>query len=340
MKRAPRQAIVVSNQPSLRSQFFMAAGETLGVAVDFVAYDDLLANPARYGDALIKLEPPEFAESDFSRFDTLSQAYRATLRRLADAADYASLRYLNAPNALLLALDKNACKRHLHGLRVTPVLAEAGEIRDFSSLLTQMQARAKYAVFIKPRFGSGAGGVIALRRHPRNGQCVAYTTLRQQDGRFFNTRKIHRLTKTAELGAYVDRALQGEAIVEAWIAKASVAGETYDLRVVCQFGAIRHIVARASQGAITNLHLNNKTRPLADIALTTAQQQEIAALCRAANTRLGLAVSGVDILMDRRGVPWLIEVNGQGDHIYQDMYDQNVLYREQISRHLLRRFQD
>ena len=323
------RAFVVSNGPSLRSRFFMEAGQAAGVEVRFVTYDTLLNNPESYADALIKLEPPELEECDFARFCDFGAAYRQLLQTLADDPTAASLRYLNTPAAILCALDKKTCKRRLKGLRVTPELPD--EIHDLSGLLAQMDVRGKHAVFIKPRYGAGAGGIIALRRHPANGQCIAYTSLRAVDGRLYNTSRTHRITDMATLGAYVDQILSGDAIVEEWISKASIAEDNYDLRVVCQLGGVKHIVVRCSKGPITNLHLNNNARQLDAISLSDAQKDEIATSCREVNEQLGLSYSGIDILLNKRGIPWLIEVNGQGDHIYQDMYDKNAIYQEQLT---------
>jgi hypothetical protein len=39
----------------------------------------------------------------------------------------------------------------------------------------------------------------------------------------------------------------------------------------------------------------------------------------------------VDVLIERgTDIPYIIEVNGQGDHVYQDMFAHNSIYIQQI----------
>lgn len=46
---------------------------------------------------------------------------------------------------------------------------------------------------------------------------------------------------------------------------------------------------------------------------------------------MDLQYAGVDVLIERgTDIPYIIEVNGQGDHIYQDMYADNSIYTRQI----------
>lgn len=60
-------------------------------------------------------------------------------------------------------------------------------------------------------------------------------------------------------------------------------------------------------------------------------RQRIYLLCRKAVRTLGLRYGGVDVLIERgTDTPYIIEVNGQGDHIYQDMYAHNSIYTRQI----------
>ena len=44
-------------------------------------------------------------------------------------------------------------------------------------------------------------------------------------------------------------------------------------------------------------------------------------------------VAGLDVMLDKKtGKPRIIEINGQGDLLYQDIYGENRIYREQITK--------
>ena len=46
---------------------------------------------------------------------------------------------------------------------------------------------------------------------------------------------------------------------------------------------------------------------------------------------LDLRYAGVDVLIERgTDIPYIIEVNGQGDHVYQEMFEYNSIYTQQI----------
>ncbi len=109
------------------------------------------------------------------------------------------------------------------------------------------------------------------------------------------------------------------------------------MRVVFQFGHIAFMVARQSAGPITNLHLNNQALPVASLGLTPPILDEIGNICaQACSAFPGLSMAGVDILLEQGTLrPRIIEMNGQGDLIYQDIYGENRIYREQ-ARHFLK----
>ena len=43
-----------------------------------------------------------------------------------------------------------------------------------------------------------------------------------------------------------------------------------------------------------------------------------------------LSYAGIDLLVTPSGKFFVIEVNGQGDAIYQDFYEHNNIYKQQI----------
>jgi glutathione synthase/RimK-type ligase-like ATP-grasp enzyme len=323
------QALVVSNEASRRTTYFIKAGEYAGIHTRFITYEELEANLSSYENVLIKLEPPVYRETGLIAGHKRCMEYRCLLTRIGRLKKDKTVRFLNRPEAILHSLDKVKNKAQLAGLRTTPLLASS--VPDFNSLVDLLVKENCLNVFIKPRFGSGAGGIMALRYNRKRGAFAAYTTLARNSTVVYNTKRINRLTDPQEIALLVNTIAAAGLLAEKWILKDSIYGETYDLRVVCQFGRVEHIVVRCSRGAITNLHLNNKARPYDSLRLPPPVEEEINELSLRATKLSGLQYAGIDILIERdTKLPYLIEVNGQGDHIYQDIYDENTIYKKQL----------
>lgn len=323
------QVIVVSNSPSKRTEYFVEAGRNLQAEVRFLTYEELFNCLPLLRQAVVKLEPWVSSETDFLRYALLSEEYKETLQRLDKIILPGDVYFLNPPHALLQALDKKETKQILsaNDLSVTPMLDTP---RSFEELV---QALSDYGrgCFLKPRYGSGAGGIMAIRYQPRQKKWVVYTTLQKVDGIIHNTKRIHRLTKEQDILPLAEAVMHTGAIVEEWIPKEQLQGENYDLRVVCGEEEIDYVVVRCSKESITNLHLNNNARLWSELSLSEDVRQRIYLLCRKAVRTLGLQYAGVDVLIERgTDTPYIIEVNGQGDHIYQDMYAHNSIYTRQI----------
>ena len=172
---------------------------------------------------------------------------------------------------------------------------------------------------------------MAIRYQPNRNKWVVYTTLQQVDGVIHNTKRIHRLSTEKEMIPLAEAVMQTEAILEEWIPKEQLQGENYDLRVVCRESEIDYIVVRCSKGSITNLHLNNKAHWWNELSLPEVVRQQIYFQCQEAVQSLDLQYAGVDVLIERgTDIPYIIEVNGQGDHVYQDMFAHNSIYIQQI----------
>ena len=323
------QIIVVSNSLSKRIEYFVEAGKHLQTEVCFMTYEELFSCLPLLRQAVIKLEPCVSDETDFLKYALLNQAYKETLQRLSEMSLPDDVCFLNTPDALLRALDKKETKEVLmdKGLKVTPMLPSPQSFDE----LRQLLADCGRGCFLKPRYGSGAGGIMAIRYQPNRNKWVVYTTLRQVDGVIHNTKRINRLSVEKEIIPLAEAVIQTEAILEEWIPKAQLQGENYDLRVVCRESEIDYIVVRCSKGSITNLHLNNKAHWWNELSLSEEVRQQIYFQCQEAVQSLDLQYAGVDVLIERgTDIPYIIEVNGQGDHVYQDMFDHNSIYTQQI----------
>ncbi len=323
------QIIVVSNSLSKRIEYFVEAGKHLQTEVCFMTYEELFSCLPLLRQAVIKLEPCVSDETDFLKYALLNQAYKETLQRLSEMSLPDDVCFLNTPDALLRALDKKETKEVLmdKGLKVTPMLPSPQSFDE----LRQLLADCGRGCFLKPRYGSGAGGIMAIRYQPNRNKWVVYTTLRQVDGVIHNTKRINRLSVEKEIIPLAEAVIQTGAILEEWIPKAQLQGENYDLRVVCRESEIDYIVVRCSKGSITNLHLNNKAHWWNELSLSEEVRQQIYFQCQEAVQSLDLQYAGVDVLIERgTDIPYIIEVNGQGDHVYQDMFAHNSIYTQQI----------
>ena len=120
--------------------------------------------------------------------------------------------------------------------------------------------------------------------------------------------------------------------MERWYAKAEYAGYCYDLRAVVLDGTVEFLLGRLSKGPITNLHLNNHPLEASKLGMDQKAFAEIASLCKdAVNCFPGIRIAGIDILLEKGSMrPRIIEMNAQGDLIYQDIFHENRIYARQV----------
>ena len=246
--------------------------------------------------------------------------------------------YFNHPSAIAELLDKRVCKKKLkqNGLPVTESLEAAEEEApnrlSVETLLEMMERRGIHQVFIKPVNGSGAAGVSAFRWQPRTGRMMLYTCSLEQEGiGLVNTKRLRCFSKPGETVSLLNRLLSLDCIVERWYAKEEYEGYSYDLRAVVQENEVDFLLARLSKGPITNLHLNNHPMEAGMLGLPAPVLDSVEEICRKAmGCFTGLRSAGIDILLEKGSLkPRIIEMNAQGDLIYQDIYHQNIIYGHQ-----------
>lgn len=329
--------MLLGNTDTKRASYFRQAAAQTGLPVLFVDWDDLENWEARLPQAewLLKIDPPLWDSCLLPKLDGLAQGYKDKLQELSQAAQVHRLEFLNHPLAVANLLDKRLCKKKLEqaGIPVTKMLEplEAGGWTA-KQLLCAMEQQKIYQVFIKPVNGSGAAGVSAFRWQPQTGRMVLYTcALEHPAYGLVNTKRLRRFSKRAEVETYLGHILALDCVVERWYAKAEYQRYSYDLRAVMLDGKTEFLLGRLSKGPITNLHLNN--HPLEADALGIPEEvlEEAAALCKkAVGCFAGLRTAGIDILLEKGSLrPRIIEMNAQGDLIYQDIFHENRIYRRQ-----------
>lgn len=322
---------LIGGQQSKRTSFFKMAAEEHGVFVKVIDWENISKKPdfKKWQNMTVKIDPPSYKTTDLEEMHTNLELYQNTLKKL----NLCKCLFLNSPKAILDTLNKRYTKEVLmeNHISVTDVIA--ANISSVKQLFEIMESRRAYSVFIKPVNYSGAAGIAAFRINPVAGRMKLYTTcVPLEDGRLYNTKKLYISEDEKEITYILEKLLKLDTIAEKWYPKDNFNDKSYDLRVVYQFGHIEHIVVRQSKGPFTNLHLNNQAANIEELELKDYVLSEIEQICRRAVSLFdGLNVAGIDIMLDRGSrKPRIIEINGQGDLIYQDIYSENKIYKKQI----------
>ena len=285
--------------------------------------------PEELEEAVVKIDPFVYQEFEIEQMETLLGQYTKLLNRFAANK---RIQFLNHPDAIQEVLHKVRCKEKLmeQGIPVTEMIG-AG-IHSLEELKQLMLAKREHAVFIKPVQSSGAVGIAAYRFYPERNREVLYTCGYLEQGQLINTKKLYRIEDSAQIRSLLDKILSMETMIERWYPKADYQGKKYDLRVVWQFGKVDFVVARQSKGPITNLHLNNQALAVEKLHLSVEKQEEIAGLCTGAMELFpALSSAGIDIMLEKNTLePLIIEINGQGDLLYQDIFQENCIYKKQL----------
>ena len=324
------ELILIGTKDAKRTVYFERAASELNTPFTFVDWDRLEQELPffSHGEYVIKIDPPAYQTCKLSDMQQELDKYQKCLHQLQSTG----CAFLNTPESILTLLNKSLCKTCLQNAGIPTTQMLAGEFKNTENLISSMYENKVYAVFIKPVFFSGAAGVVALRIHPRSNKMTAYTSCRLEQGILINTKRLFKLESEQEIRTLLAALLSVDVMVERWHPKESFQGKSYDLRVVYQFGHIAFVVARQSSGPVTNLHLNNQALDVTTLGLTPEKFQEIEGLCmEAVNLFPGLSMAGIDILIEKNtGRLLIIEMNGQGDLVYRDIYGENRIYREQI----------
>lgn len=326
-----RTAVLLGNPGTKRSVYFEHAACQAGLHVLFVDWKDWLRSgfPGTETDYFVKIDPPLWDSCHIDELKQMTGTYTSYLTALAGS----SAAFLNTPEDLMSLLDKRDCKKRLKaaGLPVTEMFEESPG--NLSQLLEAMAVHKINQVFIKPVCGSGAAGVTALRLHPVTGQmsaCSCALPEKETNG-LINTKQLRFFTQKKEIKPLLDRLLSQDCIVERWYPKAVYQEYSYDLRAVVQDGRLDFLLARLSKGPVTNLHLNNHPLEASRLCLPEAVLTSIKELCLSAmDCYPTLRSAGIDLLLEKQSLkPRIIEMNGQGDLLYQDIYKENTIYLHQ-----------
>ena len=339
-----RRVVLLGTPDTKRTIYLEKAARQEGLSVVFADWKNWQNCFGQWGlsiadKQLIKIDPPVWSSCSLEELNHLTDGYIQQLETLGRLAQTQNAAFLNTPSAIAELLDKRACKTRLQqaGLPVTEAVHISACPNDgkitAKLLFEEMRRQRIHQVFIKPVKGSGAAGVSALRWQPQTGRMALYScALTRADGTLVNTRRLRRFSKKEEVFPFLDRILEMDCIVERWYAKAEHQGYSYDLRAVVQDGRVDFLLGRLSKGPITNLHLNNHPLEIAALKLPGHTLEEIAILCRKSmGIYPGLRSAGIDILLEKGSMkPRIIEMNAQGDLIYQDIYNDNGIYGHQV----------
>lgn len=356
-----RQAAVLGSPGTKRTLYLKKGAEAAGISVRLLDWKEFpFRYTAAWEDLFLKIDPPLWESCCLDELNVLAQDYKKKLQWLAELGKKQQITFLNRPEDISALLDKRGCKRRLAEAGI-PVTEELKGVRraDISAgrntaatgtagmpadrgpagagpaemLLYAMEQHRVFQVFIKPVCGSGAAGTAAFRWLPSSGRMILYTCAIEdpETGRMVNTKRLRRFTDRKQVLSMIGRLLELDCIIERWYAKAEHSGFSYDLRAVVQNGTPDFILARLSSGPITNLHLNNHPLKGEELGLPGRVMEEVEQLCiRAAGCYPELQSAGIDVLLEKGSLrPRIIEMNGQGDLIYQDIYDQNRIYLHQ-----------
>ncbi len=306
-----------------RRAYFEAACRDLGGPFDSIGYKELAENHVRIQGRAVKLDTPEYRETDVGKALGMIGGYIGILKKLESVDAF----YLNPPQAILTALNKKECKALLTSAGVPVTDAVETGASGFDALRDSMKQAGIKRIFIKPVNGSGAAGVCALGFGGKNTDAVCYIPALCKDGALYNLKKIKRYEGGA-CRAVIDALLKFDCVVERWHKKPVYNGFYYDVRAVWQFGKIDSVAVRGSKGFITNLHLNDCLLPTAEVLNKRDMDAIEDILERVHRAMPRLNSFGADIITGE--TPRVVEINGQGDHLYGDIFNDNLIYKNQV----------
>jgi glutathione synthase/RimK-type ligase-like ATP-grasp enzyme len=350
---------IVGNPENRRVTYFMDAARRLGIpAPHVVSWLDCLRHPspAQICDAdLIRIDSP--GENFFVEVALVARGARRHgalpplwtsepedrgrirdqglwfegFKDILEALSHCRGRFMTPPSEILAMFDKIQA-RERHRCAGAPMPGFLGNIDKMGDLMAL--AKEHQRMFIKPRFGSSASGVIAFRSRPRQQMT---TSVELHGEALYNSLKIRTYTDSSAQSSIVDSLAADGLFAEQWIPKASKGG-AFDFRVFVVAGRPEHTVMRVSQSPLTNLHLGNQRGDLEAFRASQPQAfeavQDAAVLAASGFSALSC---GVDVALEaamKRA--YVLETNAFGDLLPNVYIDGKDTYTRSLEEALKR----
>ncbi len=263
----------------------------------------------------------------------------AQLKAAVSSADREGrrIRFMNQPDDIALMFDKQKTQAQLlrQGVPVIPALPAFTHHRQLRHYMLDQHC---YRVFVKPRYGSSASGVIAYEIHPDGKRESASTAIElvHQNGetRLFNSLKPRRYHCPDEISQLMKPLFCQDVHIERWLPKSRIGRRSYDLRVMAIGGCPAQSVVRKSKTPLTNLHLGNARGNLQELGWDQTRIERLEACVTATAAAFpDTHHMGIDLLLPRSSQqPRVIEVNAFGDLLPDILYQGQDTYGLEIDR--------
>lgn len=241
-------------------------------------------------------------------------AWFAGLRRVLTAIDAGlppGVTRTHPAETVCAMTDKLGCAQALAAANV-PIPPTEAAPPTVAALGARLEALGWSRAFVKPRWGSSGAGVCAVR-HTR-GRWLVTSPARLVAGRVVNHKRLLTTAQTEEVDRLLGPVLADGAVLQRWVPKATTSGGPFDLRVLVIDGRPRHRIARVGRGPITNLHLDSARQDAAETMAPYGGLDAVLDACtRAAAVYPAHHAVGVDVMVDAKGHPFVIELNAWGD---------------------------
>ena len=258
--------------------------------------------------------------------------FAAILERLRRTWTPRGVRWMNPPDAVIAAFDKQHCLDCWNETEV-PTPPRYPGITTYSQI-RQTVNRRHARVFIKLRYGYSAMGAVALEWRDNRVRAITTADVAWSAGRprLFVTKRPRELHREFEIAWLIDTLGMEDIIVEDWLSKARWQGQPFDLRIVVIHGRAHHVVGRASHSPFTNLNLDGERIPADDVATLLGDSwPQTLALAERAAIQISTGYLGMDLLVrSNRRQSVVLEANAFGDYLPGLLHQGESTYAAQM----------
>ncbi len=162
----------------------------------------------------VKIEPPIIESSNVLELGRFIEWYVDKLEFLSSLEN---VNYMNNPKAIINCLDKVFAKKLMDDREIPATKMIGYDVEDYDDFRLLIESERLTEVFIKPRYGSGASGIIAYRYNPKTKEEIIYTTMVLGEAdELLNLKEIKKSNNHEYIKTLINAICKTGVVVERW----------------------------------------------------------------------------------------------------------------------------